>query len=97
MRWLVALLVLLLLVLQYRLWFGENGARQVMDLQTRIAEQEAENRQLAERNDALAAEVEDLKSGLAAIEERARAEIGMIREGETFHQVVDPPDEDDDS
>ena len=95
MRWLIALLVLLLLVLQYRLWFGENGARQVMALQARVAEQEAENRRLSERNDALAAEVEDLKSGLVAIEERARAELGMIQEGETFHQVVDPPDEDD--
>lgn len=95
MRWLVALLVLLLLALQYRLWFGENGARQVMELQERIAVQEAENRRLAERNDALAAEVEDLKSGLVAIEERARAELGMIQEGETFHQVVDPPEEDE--
>lgn len=96
MRWLIALLVLLLLVLQYRLWFGENGARQVMDLHARIAEQEAENQRLIERNDALAAEVDDLKSGLVAIEERARAELGMIQEGETFHQVVDPPETEDD-
>lgn len=93
MRWLQLLLVALLAllaVLQYRLWFGEGGRRSVAALQAQVAAQARENEGLRQRNAALAAEVEDLKSGEAAAEERARSELGMIRPGETFYRVVEP-------
>ncbi|HKJ75737.1 MAG TPA: cell division protein FtsB [Gammaproteobacteria bacterium] len=89
MRLLFAVLVALLLVLQYRLWLAEDGVRELWRLEEALAAQEAENEQLAKRNDALRAEVKDLKTGVEAIEERARSELGMIREGETFYQVVE--------
>ena len=92
-RWLGVLLVLLaamLVLLQYRLWLGEGGRRSVAALEQRVAEQAHENDGLKQRNDALAAEVEDLKSGEAAVEERARSELGMIKPGETFYRVVEP-------
>ena len=82
-------LVVLLAWLQYRLWFGEGGTRAVEQLQTRVVEQRRQNEGLTQRNAALAAEVADLKSGEAAIEERARNELGMIKPGETFYRVVD--------
>jgi cell division protein FtsB len=94
-RWLGVLLVLLaamLVLLQYRLWLGEGGRRSVAALEQRVAEQAHENDGLKQRNDALAAEVEDLKSGEAAVEERARSELGMIKPGETFYRVVEPDD-----
>ena len=90
LRAIVLLLVVLLGWLQYRLWFGNGGQREVAALQEDVARQEAENARLHQRNDALAAEVQDLKSGEAAVEERARSELGMIRPGETFYRVVDP-------
>lgn len=89
-RWLIPLLLLLLLGLQYKLWWGEGGRREVDALRATVATQEAENVRLRQRNAALAAEVEDLKSGSAAIEERARNELGMIKPGEVFYRVVDP-------
>ena len=82
-------LVVLLAWLQYRLWFGEGGTRAVEQLQTRVVEQRRQNEGLTQRNAALAAEVADLKSGEAAIEERARNELGMIKPGEKFYRVVD--------
>ncbi|HEX7045067.1 MAG TPA: cell division protein FtsB [Burkholderiales bacterium] len=82
-------LIALLVVLQYPLWLGSGGVLAVWRLQREIAEQRAENARLRERNQALAAEVVDLKQGLAAIEERARIELGMIKNGETFYQVID--------
>ena len=82
-------LIALLIVLQYPLWFGSGGAFAVWELRREIAAQRAENARLAERNHALAADVIDLKQGLAAIEERARMELGMIRKGETFYQIID--------
>ena len=90
LRAIVLLLVVLLGWLQYRLWFGDGGQREVAALQEDVARQEAENARLHQRNDALGAEVQDLKSGEAAVEERARSELGMIRPGETFYRVVDP-------
>ncbi len=92
MRWLRVLLlalVVLLGVLQYRLWFGNGGRHAVEVLDARVQEQRRQNEGLGQRNDALAAEVADLKSGEAAIEERARNELGMIRPGEVFYRVVD--------
>lgn len=76
--------------LQYPLWFGDGGALRLWRLEHEIAAQEAENARLRERNAALEAEVIDLKGGLEAIEERARAELGMIKKDETFYQVVEP-------
>ncbi|HET8819179.1 MAG TPA: cell division protein FtsB [Xanthomonadaceae bacterium] len=90
LRAIVLLLVVLLGWLQYRLWFGAGGQREVAALQEDVARQDAENARLHQRNAALAAEVQDLKSGEAAVEERARSELGMIRPGETFYRVVDP-------
>ncbi len=97
LRIVLLVLVALLAWLQYRLWVGEGGSRAVAELQARVEQQERQNAGLRERNDALAAEVADLKSGEAAIEERARGELGMIRPGETFYRVVDrtqPPADD---
>ena len=90
LRAIVLLLVVLLGWLQYRLWFGNGGQREVAALATRGEAQARDNAGLQQRNDALAAEVEDLKSGEAAVEERARNELGMIKPGETFYRVVEP-------
>lgn len=87
---LLVALVALLAFLQYRLWWGEGGRRSVAALQAQVEQHAHENGGLQQRNDALAAEVEDLKSGEAAVEERARSELGMIRPGETFYRVVEP-------
>jgi cell division protein FtsB len=89
-RVVLVILVLMLAWLQYRYWFGAGGQREVAGLRDAVEAQARDNVGLRERNDALAAEVEDLKSGEAAIEERARSELGMIRPGETFYRVVDP-------
>ena len=82
-------LALLLVALQVKLWRGDGGRRQVMSLQHRVDELAHENAGLQQRNDALGAEVQDLKSGEAAVEERARSELGMIRPGEAFYRVVE--------
>lgn len=87
--WLLLLLALLLGWLQYRYWFGAGSSGQVTALENQVAHQLRENDGLQERNQALAAEVEDLKSGEAAVEERARSELGMIKPGEKFYRVVE--------
>jgi len=89
MKTLIAVLAVLFVLLQYKLWFGEGSMMEVWQLDRAIAAQTAENAQLRERNQALAAEVADLKQGVEAIEERARRELGMIKKGETFYQVVE--------
>ena len=78
------------LALQYRLWVSPNGMRDVWRTDKAIEAQTAENSRLRERNTTLAAEVRDLKEGRAAIEERARTDLGMIGTNETFFQVVLP-------
>ena len=88
--WILLILAIALALLQYRLWFGQGNWRQVQELRAQVAAQKRENRELLRRNQALAAEVKDLKSGVDAIEERARNEMGMIKPGETFYRVVDP-------
>lgn len=91
-RWtrLAAFAVGLLIVwLQWELWTGRGGLPDVDRLKQRVAAQKAENAELKARNRALAADVEDLKSGREAIEERAREELGMIRDDEVFYQVVE--------
>jgi len=85
----------ILLLLQYPLWFGSGGLLTLWQLQREIDHQRAENATLRERNQALEAEVADLKEGLAAIEERARSELGMLKKGETFYQVIEPRPERD--
>ncbi|RNF82582.1 cell division protein FtsB [Lysobacter psychrotolerans] len=94
MRWRLLLLVVLAALfaaLQYRLWFGEGGDLAVAALRDQVRLQTRDNAGLQQRNDALAAEVEDLKSGEEAVEERARSELGMIKPGETFYRVVEAP------
>lgn len=87
----IALLLLLLLAgLQAKLWLGEGGREDVETLRGSVAAQERENVGLRRRNATLSAEVEDLKSGSAAVEERARTELGMIKPGEVFYRVVEP-------
>jgi cell division protein FtsB len=88
--WPVAVLALLLLVLQSKFWLGAGGWREARELQESVSAQREENARLQQRNDALSAEVEDLKSGETAVEERARSELGMIKPGETFYRVVEP-------
>lgn len=88
-KFLIYTLFGLLVVLQYPLWFGSGGVLTLWRLNREIAAQKVDNAQLKERNAALEAEVNDLKQGYEAIEERARAELGMVKKGETFYQVID--------
>ena len=89
----VATYVLLgiLVLLQYPLWFGDGGVIAVWRLNREIAAQQKENAQLKDRNQTLEAQVNDLKQGLEVIEGRARAELGMVKKGETFYQVIEQP------
>jgi len=88
MRFLIAILLLVLLALQVKMWFGEGGYSDVKRLAARVEEQARENEELAQRNRELQAEVEDLRQGLHAVEERARSELGMVKENEQFYQVI---------
>ena len=97
MKFLAAALLLLLVLLQYRLWLGEGGMREVNRLRGEISQQREENDKLKERNRTLAAEVQDLKKGTTAIEERARTDLGMVGKSETFYQVVTPKETSDES
>jgi cell division protein FtsB len=90
MRLVLGALLVLVLLLQYRLWLSDEGYAGVRRLAATAAVQREENAVLAERNRALAAEVQDLKGGLEAVEEIARSELGMIREGETLYLVAEP-------
>jgi cell division protein FtsB len=90
MKWLAAALLVVVVLLQYRIWISDNGVRELSRLETAVAAQRADNEQLGERNRQLAAEVRDLKNGMAALEERARSDLGMIASNETFYQVVPP-------
>lgn len=88
MKWLAASLLAALLLLQYRLWMSNDGVHEVWRLGSAVSVQRSENARLAERNAQLAAEVHDLKQGYAALEERARTDLGMVAGNETFYQVV---------
>ena len=90
MKVVIAILLVIILILQYDLWFGESSLVTVWKLEKTVEAQKLENQKLKERNSALAGEVLDLKKGKQAVEERARSELGMIKEGETFIQLVDP-------
>lgn len=87
--WLFAVLILILGGLQYRLWVGDGSLAQVSDLQRQIAEQQGENERLLERNRILEAEVMELKQGMETVEERARQELGMLKEGETLYLLTE--------
>jgi|TARA_Y100000034_G_scaffold77519_1_gene93148 cell division protein FtsB len=82
------ILILVFALLQYRLWFGHNGLQFYNDNRQEVAELKQGNDELTKRNELLAADVDDLKVGLEGIEERARNELGMIRENETFFRLV---------
>lgn len=87
MRWPVWVLVALLTLLQYPLWFGKGGLLRVQDMERQLDAQRDLNQKLEARNASLEAEVRNLKSGYEAIEERARYELGLIKEGEVFVQT----------
>lgn len=88
MRVLTLLMLSLLLALQYRLWVGDNGISELRALQQDITRQESTNQQLIQRNQLLQADIDDLRSAQEAVEERARNELGLIREDETFFRLI---------
>lgn len=88
-HWVFVVLIALLAGLQYRLWVGDGSLAQVTELKQQIADQQGENEQLKERNRILEAEVLELKSGMETVEERARQELGMLKEGETLYQLAE--------
>jgi cell division protein FtsB len=90
----IALVLLVLLIwLQYKIWLQDGGIPEIIQLQQEVEQVGQEVKQLQERNQSLDAEVKDLKKGLDAIEERARSEMGMIKEGEIYYQVIEPKDD----
>ncbi|MDX2505521.1 MAG: cell division protein FtsB [Gammaproteobacteria bacterium] len=89
MNYVIVILLTLIVLLQYDLWVGKGSIHEVRQLESAIRLQEEENFHLQERNEALRAEVVDLKKGLEAIEERARTELGMIQKNETFFHVIE--------
>ncbi len=89
MRWVTLILAVLILLLQYPLWFGKGGWFRVWELSHEVDEQKHANQQAQMRNAVMDAEVRDLKQGSDAIEERARNDLGMIKRGEVFFQVDD--------
>lgn len=89
MKKIIVLLIVLLVLLQYKIWLGDGGIPKIIQLQEEVKTVEARSEKLKERNHALNAEVADLKKGLDAIEERARSELGMIGKDEVYYQVID--------
>ena len=89
MKVIVSGLVVVLLLLQWRLWIGEGGVRDLRLLEEQLAAQQSENSALRQRNQLLEREVLDLKNGLDAIEERARSDLGMVSEDETFYMLIE--------
>ncbi|HET7563305.1 MAG TPA: cell division protein FtsB [Rhodanobacteraceae bacterium] len=91
LKWLALILIALLIALQIKLWVGDGGMRDLHGIREHVATQQAENAKLQQRNDALHADVEDLKHGQDAVEARARSQLGLIKPGEVFYQVVTQP------
>ncbi len=89
MRWLLVILLVLFTGLQFRLWVGEGSLAHRAELNRQLEAQELENKVLRARNALIATDVESLKTNLNAIEEKARADLGMIKQGETFYLVID--------
>jgi cell division protein FtsB len=88
MRVITLVLVVFLCLLQYRLWFGKNSVPDYLALKDEMSRQKLANGKLVQRNKLLYADIDDLKSGREAIEERARNELGMIKKGETFFRLI---------
>ncbi len=91
MKALTLIFVILIALLQYPLWLGKGSWLRVWNVNQQIDEQKEKNTSFKQRNETLNAEVRDLKQGNAAIEERARSELGMIKQDEVFYQVIDQP------
>ena len=91
MRWLSVALIVLIALLQHPLWLGKGGWLRVWDVDRQLRQQKDTNRQLEMRNAGLDAEARDLKQGYDAIEERARFELGMVKQDEVFVQIPDQP------
>ncbi|MHA6203885.1 cell division protein FtsB [Dyella soli] len=89
LRWVALILLLVLIGLQMKLWTGNGGVHEVETLRAAVKKQGEDNDRLVQRNQALGADVSDLKHGEQAVEARARAELGLIKPGETFYQVVE--------
>lgn len=90
MRLILICLTALLILIQYPLWLGKGGWLRVWDLSRQLDSALAKEQELKARNDKLASEVQDLKEGTGAVEERARYELGLIKENEIFVQVLEP-------
>ncbi len=88
MRLMSGILLIIFLLLQYRLWLGKNSVSDYIALKNEVTRQQLDNEKLKRRNKLLYADTNDLKSGLEAIEERARNELGMIKENETFFRLI---------
>lgn len=91
MRIVILVLIVVFIMLQFKLWLGEGGVREVARLELRVETQQLKNDEMLQRNERLQAEVEDLRDRLDAVEERARNELGLIKPAEEFYQVVPPP------
>ena len=96
MRLLIVALIIIFLALQYRLWFGDGSLSEGVQLSRELEEQKQKLEQLEERNRRLEAQVLDLQNGFDAYEEKARHDLGMIKRGETFFQIVSPQSENKD-
>lgn len=90
LRWVALILLAMLVGLQMKLWSSRGGMHEVRVLRAAVQQQTLENQRLRQRNQALAADVDDLKHGEEAVEARARSELGLIKPGEVFYQVVPP-------
>lgn len=88
MRYAIVILILLLLAMQYKLWFEGGGFQQMEKLRHEIAIHKLQDQELAKQNDQLRAEVKDLKQGIDAAQERARTELGMVKQNEEYYQIV---------
>ncbi|MFU8784580.1 cell division protein FtsB [Aliidiomarina sp.] len=88
MRLLTVIIIGLVLVLQYRIWFGQQGMQDFRELQSDVARQQAANESLEQRNQLIAADIDDLRNALEAVEERARNELGLVRPEETFFRLI---------
>ncbi len=91
LRWIALVLIVILIGLQLRLWLGNGSMHEVNALRVAVKKQSDENARLSARNEALGADVVDLKHGEQAVEARARTELGLIKPGEIFYQVVEKP------
>ncbi|MEQ5806517.1 cell division protein FtsB [Alteromonas sp. NFXS44] len=87
-KWVTVVLIVLLGLLQYRLWSGKNSLPDYLALKQEVQQQSLQNDNLAQRNNLLKADISDLKIGLESIEERARNELGLIKQGETFYRIL---------